>query len=123
MHLDCTKIYLLVLMVACRHRHASVKVVGIQRDFQERLFACRSFVPTSNSKRVVNRKELINFESDQTYTHDVVSALSSKYQLNKKIRGNKSTLYFASGANTLGKRADAITFVNALCYISPSVLK
>lgn len=29
LHLDCTKIYLLVLMVACRHRHAFVKVVGV----------------------------------------------------------------------------------------------
>jgi len=38
-------IYLLVLMVACRHRHASIKVVGVQRDFQERLPACCPFPP------------------------------------------------------------------------------
>lgn len=32
LHLDCTKIYLLILMVACRHRHASVKAVGINKE-------------------------------------------------------------------------------------------
>jgi len=36
LHLDCTKIYLLVLMVACRHRHASFKVAGSNKETFEK---------------------------------------------------------------------------------------
>lgn len=78
LHLDCTKIYLLVLMAACRHRHAlrqsCRRTKRLSRKIAPRVAHFPPYVPRSNSKRAADRKEPISSETRTRY--DVVVVIT-----------------------------------------------